>query len=131
MSGEAPEVTDELIDTVMEYIGKQMRKSHIKLKLREDFPDLKIHVIERLIKLAKQRIIEVYKVNPEHFKGCSIEFYASVLRDPDEGTKYKLIAQQRLDAMLGLENITSEDPTEFAQKVQDAMREMDETVADK
>jgi hypothetical protein len=131
MANEAVEVSDELVDQVAEWLGMKLRKSHIKAKLREIYPDVKICTIMRLITLAKARIIEIFNVDPNEFKGLSIEFYSAIIRNPDSPIKYKLVAQQRLDILLGLENVVTEDPQQFAQKIHDAMKEMDSSLADK
>jgi len=130
MANEAVEVSDELVDQVAEWLGMKMRKSHIKAKLREIYPDVKICTMMRLITLAKARIIEVFNVDPNEFKGSSIEFYSAIIRG-EFPVKYKLVAQQRLDILLGLENVVTEDPQQFAQKIHDAMKEMDSSLADK
>ena len=130
LTNEADETTDELIDQVMEWLGQKLRKSHIKIKLREIYGDIKIHVIERLITLAKKRIRQVYNVDIEEFKGSSIEFYCSVIRDETVPVKFKLVAQQQLDKLLGLEHVISEDPADYAEKIQQAMKEMDGTIPD-
>ena len=131
MAIEPDEATDELIDQVAEWLGMKLRKSHIKVKLREVYPEIKICVIERLITLAKKRIIEIFHIDPQEFKGSSVEFYSSVIRDTEVPVKFRLVAQQRLDILLGLEHISSDDPNEYASKVQDALREMDGSLANK
>jgi len=131
MANEAAEISDELVDQVAEWLGMKMRKSHIKAKLREIYPDVKICTMMRLITLAKARIVEIFNVDPNEFKGSSVEFYCSIIRDLEAPIKYKLVAQQRLDILLGLENVVTEDPQQFAQKIHDAMKEMDSSLADK
>lgn len=131
MAKEAPEVSEELVDQVVEYLGQRMRKSHIKAKLREIHPDVKICTVERLITLAKEKIMKLYQVDAEEFKGCSIEFYSMVIRDQKAPLKYRILCQQQLDRLLRLDEVVSEDPQGFAERVQEALKEMDGTIADK
>lgn len=123
---------EEVVDQVVEYLGMKMRKSHIKIKLRELLgEEIAINTIEHLISTARKRIVELYQVDVSEFKGSAIEFYSSVIRKDDVPLKYKLVAQQRLDILLGLEHTSLEDPQTYAQRVLDAMKEMNDTVPDK
>jgi len=131
MSAEPIEATDELIDQVVEWLGMKCRKSHIKAKLREIYPEVNLPTIEKLITLAKKRIIEIFHCDPQEFKGSAVEFYSSIIRDVEVPIKFRIVAQTRLDSLLGLEQVTSDDPQEYASKVQDALREMDGSLANK
>jgi len=122
------ELPEEVVDDVMEYLGMKMRKSHIKQKLREVHPEISTTTIELLITAAKKKIVEVFKCDPQEFKGSAIEFYSSIIRNPKNPLKYRIICQQRLDCLLNLENIETDDPQEFADKIRSALGDIDETV---
>ncbi len=120
--------SEEIIDQVVEWLGRQWKPSMIKRSLREIDPKITLKICMRVIKLARQKIREIYHADPNEFKGQAIEFYASILRS-GVSLRYKLTAQQRLDALLGLEHIQTEDPALYAAKILAAMSQMDESVA--
>lgn len=119
--------TDEIIDQVVEWLGRQWKTSQIKRSLREIDPNIKLGTIMTLMKFARQKIRVIYHADPNEFKGKAIEFYASIIRGK-YSLKYKLTAQQRLDALLGLEHIQIEDPALYAVKIMQALKQMDDSV---
>lgn len=123
-------VCDLVIDAVVEWLGKKYRKSQIKLELAEINGGKRLDpwVVERIISLARKKIRDIYHIDPIEFKGTSIEFYQSIIRHPKYSIKYKLIAQARIDALLGLEHLSSDDPTVYAAKVTEALKAMDKSV---
>lgn len=122
-------VCDEIVDYVVDLIGRRFRKSQIKSCLAKinGGKRVKSWVAEKIIGLARQRIREIYKTDPVEFKGAAIEFYESILRGK-YSLKYKLQARLQLDKLLGLENISTDDPNIYAEKVAEALQEMDETI---
>lgn len=118
-------VCSELIDDIVEWIGQKWTKSQIKKKLRE----LKFtpRVMENLISLARLQIRSMYKIDPAEFKGSAIEFYCSVIRGQFD-IRYKIMCQERLDKLLGIEHIASEDPNAYADRILSAMAEADGSV---
>lgn len=127
-------ICDLVVDHVMELLGKRYRKSQIKIelaKLLNNGKPLKLTVVNKLINLARKKIRELYKIDSTEYMGCSIEFYSSILRDERASLKYKLTANENLDKLLGLENISNEDPEEYASKLREAMKIMDGTIQGK
>lgn len=123
-------VCDLVVDAVVEWLGKKYRKSQIKLELAQINGDKPLNpwTVERIIHLARKKIRDIYNIDAVEFKGSSIEFYSSIIRNPKASLKYKLIAQQRLDILLGLEHLATDDPVVYAEKVKEAMRAMDASV---
>jgi hypothetical protein len=123
---------DLIVDQVVEWIGLKWTKSMIKAELRDWFGDqLSSSLCSRIISHARWKIKELYKIDPAEFKGSSIEFYRSVIRNPKISVQFKLTAQERLDKLLGLENMSFDDPGLYAEKVAKAMEAMDGTVDEK
>lgn len=123
-------VCDLVIDAVVEWLGKKYKKSQIKLELAQinGGEPLNPWVVEKIIHCAKKKIRDIYNIDAVEFKGSSIEFYSSVIRNPRAKIKDKLQAQQRIDALLGLEHLATDDPAVYAEKVKEAMRAMDASV---
>lgn len=102
----------------------------IKAELREWFGDkLPSTLCERIISCARRKITSLYRVDPMEFKGSSIEFYQSVIRNPRISVQCKLTAQERLDKLLGLETMSIDNPAVYAAKVAAAMKAADGTVS--
>lgn len=123
-------VCDLVVDAVVEWLGKKYKKSQIKLELAQinGGKPLNPWVVEKIIHLARIKIRNIYHIDPVEFKGSSIEFYSSVIRNPKFSVKDKLVAQQRLDVLLGLEHLATDDPAVYAEKVKEAMEAMDGSV---
>jgi hypothetical protein len=118
----------EVIDQVMEWIGMKWKKSMIKAELRKWFPDLKGMTAEFIISAARKKIKVLYKIDATEYKGKQIEFYESIIRGKAKH-RDKLTAAERLDKLLGLENISTDDPLITAQKIREALNKMDNTVS--
>jgi len=123
-------VCDLVVDAVVEWLGMKYRKSQIKFELAQinGGKPLDPWTVEKIIHLARKKIRDIYHVDAIEFKGSSIEFYSSVIRNPKTPIKYKLVAQQRLDCLLGLEHLATDDPAVYAEKVKEAMKAMDASV---
>jgi len=118
---------DGVIDAIMERIGKKWTKSMIKRQLREWFPGISLNTCTFLIGRAKKKIRELYNIDPSEYKGSQISFYEFVIRSKSD-LKHKLIAAERLDKLFGLEHVSIKDPSIIAEKIQQALKEMDESV---
>lgn len=123
-------ICDLVIDAVVEWLGLKYRKSQIKAELTEinGGKPLNPWAYNAIIKAATQKIRDIYHIDAVESKGSSIEFYSAIIRKPKIAIKYKLIAQQRLDALLGLEHLATDDPKIYAEKVARAMKAMDASV---
>lgn len=123
-------ICDLIVDHVVELLGRRYRKSQIKLELQEINGGTTVdwRVADRIISLARMKIRDVYGVDPVEYKGASIEFYSSVIRDPKSRTGDKLQACERIDKLLGLEHLSDEDPKVYAAKVAEALKAMDDSV---
>jgi len=123
-------VCDLVVDAVVEWLGMKYRKSQIKAELTEinGGVPLNIWTFNAIVKAAKKKIRDIYHVDAVESKGSSIEFYSAIIRNPKTAIKYKLVAQQRLDTLLGLEHLATDDPKIYAEKVAEAMKEMDASV---
>lgn len=123
-------ICDLVIDAVCEWLGLKYRKSQIKLELAQlnGGKPLDIWVFNKIVHAARTKIRNIYHIDAIEYKGSSIEFYELVIRDPEIAIKYKLVAQQRLDTLLGLEHLATDDPIIYAEKVAEALKAMDNTV---
>jgi len=118
---------EEIVEAVMEMIGKRWTKSMIKAELRKWFPGLTDSSAQWIITQAKRLICKIYNIDPHEYKGKQIAFYESVIRG---GAKVhdKLTAAERLDKLFGLEHITMEDPALMAQKIIEFKKQAEATV---
>lgn len=123
-------VCDLIVDAVVEWLGKKYKKSQIKLELAQINGGKRVNpwAVERIIHLARKKIRDLYHIDAIEFKGSSIEFYQSVIRSPKAKIRDKLQAQQRIDVLLGLEHLATDDPAVYAEKVKEAMEAMDGSV---
>jgi len=110
---------DELIDAVMEYIARKWTKSMIRRELREWFEDITLQTCNYLIGAAYRKIRDRYHIDPDQYKGQQVAFYESLIRDKHVKAADQLKAAERLDKLLGLENISSIDPAELINKILD------------
>lgn len=121
------EVSSDIIDMIVEWIGRKKTKSQIKQEIKKLCPGLTPRNIEPLITLARRKIAQLYNIDPLEYRGSSISFYESVIRS-DASLRYKILCQQRLDALFGLEHISTDSPAGYAEKVLAAMKEADGSV---
>ena len=98
-------VTDDLVLFVRDMLAKGMRKGEIKRALAEELgEDHKPcpRSVETLLKRARETMREESGISKEAHTDESVEFYKSVLRDPDAKTGAKLHARQQLDRIYGI-----------------------------
>jgi len=80
--------------------------------------------------LEKQaRTRDLSKIDPIEYKNQSIEFYKQVINSPNIPPKLRLTAQKQLDHLLGLDQLSTEDPQEYAAKVCEAIKAADASVS--
>jgi len=118
---------DEVIDEVIEWLARKWTTSMIKRQLRELFPGISTRTCVFLIGKAKKKIRELYGIDVAEYRSNQISFYESIIRNKSK-IKDKLTAAERLDKLFGLEHVSIENPNDTARKVQDALKEMDETI---
>ena len=131
MSDDKDLVCDLVVDYVVELLGRRYRKSQIKIELARKINGgkaLDIYAFNLILKTAKQKIRNLYGIDPLEAKGRAIEFLELIIRDDKASLNYKLKAHEDLVDLLGLNTIGTEDPTVYAAKVAEALREMDNTI---
>lgn len=116
---------EEIVDAVVEMIGRKYHPAQIRRALREIDPNITLKTCNHIIMLARRRILALYQIDPNQFKGEAIEFYSSVIRNDKMSIRYKLVAQERLDKLLGLEHISLDDPKKYITSLNQALREME------
>lgn len=104
-------MTDGLIDAVVGKIARRHGYTFLKTFVTEMVTAEWENVvptddqIRMVVKTAKDRLFEKSKGNTEDNRATAIAFYESVLVDPYADMKDKLKAQERLDKILGLEDV--------------------------
>lgn len=121
---------DDVIDEVMEWIGRKWTTGMIKMSMREVWPGIKVSTIHAIIARARKKICKLYNIDPNEYKGSQISFYEAIIRSKAK-THDKLKAAERLDALFGLENVSGVDPADLAAKIRQFRQEMDTTIEDK
>lgn len=121
---------EEIVDFVMELLGRRYKKGEIKNKIREKIaPDISVPALEALITAAKKRIRENYRIDPMEYKGYLIEELERFLRNDKTSIKLRLKTIHELAELLGLRAIAeTETPLEYAKKVAEAIKQMDASV---
>jgi len=76
-----------------------------------------VGIFDNQLNLEKQDLIkDLSKIDPVEHKKESVEFYKKMISNPKITTKLKLTARKQLDNLLGLDQISTEDPEEYAAK---------------
>ncbi len=60
-------------------------------------------IVERLLTLARESLVEATALTRKEHRAVALDFYKSILRNPDANLRDKLNAQKRIDKLLGLE----------------------------
>lgn len=104
-------LTEALVESVTEKVARRWSRSALKVYVTEmvqvGWEDTTPTEQELLLVIGKAHagLIERGKGTTENNRAVSVAFYESVLRDRDADMKDKLKAQERLDKILGLEDI--------------------------
>ena len=127
--GELPlEYQDEtLLDHVVELVGRFTKRSAIHAKLQETFPKISFVVTSVLISRARMKLRQVLKKDPDEFKGCIFEILMQMISGPAKN-KDRLKAVEMLAIYSGAAESPGEDPRDYAHRIVEAMKEMDESV---
>lgn len=123
-----PEYEDEtLLDEVVALVGQFKKRSAIFTKLQEDFPEIPIVTVSILISRAKAKIRETLNVDPQDYRGQIIEALIQVIGGKSKH-RDRLKALDMLAEFTGVKTAANEDPSDYAQRVCEAMKEMDASV---
>jgi len=88
-----------------------------------------VGIFDNQPKLEKQALTsDVSKIDLNAHKSQSIKFYKQLINSPNISKKIRLTAQKQLDHLLGLDQISTETPEEFAAKIRESLAEMDASV---
>lgn len=71
---------------------------------------------------------DVSKIDLIEHKNKSVDFYNKVIHSTNIPIKLKIDAQKQLDHLLGLDQLSTEDPQEYAAKVCEAIKEANASV---
>lgn len=119
----------EVVEMVMECLGRRYKKSQIKAELRKIIPNLSRQACEKVIAAARKQIREKFKLDPQEYRGYLIEELERLLRNDRTPTKFRLKTIHELVLLLGLDHIAeTEAPEAYAEKVKEAMRAMDASI---
>lgn len=59
--------------------------------------------IEKLLSLARESLVEATSLTRREHRAAALDFYKSILRNPEAAVRDRLAAQKRIDKLLGLE----------------------------
>ena len=96
-------ISDESITVAELALSRRMKKGVIKEILRKRF-DVSTRTTERILARARANIVEASGKPRESHREDAYAFYSSVISDPSAAVRTKLIAQERIDKLLGLES---------------------------
>jgi hypothetical protein len=97
-----PKIDEDAIDLAQYCLGRRWDKGKIKIVLKEKF-DLSARSCERVLSRARERIVLATSQDRREHRQDAFGFYLSVIRDAGATTREKLLAQERIDKLFGLE----------------------------
>lgn len=97
-------ITEEAISFAELAASRRIHKSGIKKLLREQF-GLSSRTSERVLARVRERMMERTGKEKEAHKDDAFAFYDSVIRDAAAPLRLKILAQERIDKLLGLQAV--------------------------
>jgi hypothetical protein len=101
---------EEIIDFTRDCIAKRLRPSTIKMAIRTRFGECDHRTIGTYIARAREQLLIEVAKGKHILRSEQKEFYESIIGDPDEKTRERLRAAERLDALMGLQDNTLQNP---------------------
>jgi len=101
----------ERVDYAIELLCRCLLKSQIKTLFRRKFGDLGKSTIERYLAKARE-VLLAGAGGKEEMRARARGFYESVIRDPQASHRDKILAQERIDRLYGLEAPLKVAPTD-------------------
>src|SRR4051812_3855846 len=97
-------VTEEVIEYVADLLGRRLKKHEIKAHIYEELEiECSPSTVELLITRARGLMLQRSTApKSQHFSNA-IEFYEAIIKDTKVSIRDRLLAQARLDNLLGLE----------------------------
>ena len=93
----------ERIQFVCDMLARGNQKSVIKSAFRVKYGAIGAKQLEWYLTQAKKELRESIGVPPDDLRGASFAVYCSVLQNPNATPREKILAQERIDRLLGLE----------------------------
>lgn len=105
-TGRPAVVTEELVAMAASMLAQRCHKSQVKAAVRNAVHDGKLstHSCEKVITLARRRLVEATAIAAQDHRNQAYQFYTSVLQNPHARPLEKIKAQERIDKLLGLES---------------------------
>lgn len=100
--GRPRKADDEAVDLAESLLSRRYSKAFIKSQLKEKF-DCCARTCERVLSRARERIIAASGADRTAHRQDALAFYNSIIRDDKANVREKIIAQERIDKLLGLE----------------------------
>jgi len=100
--GAEQKICDEAVQLAEELLCRREHKSKVKVVLWEKFR-IQYRTAETVISRARARIMERSGKTIEEHRADAYAFYDSILRDPVADTRERIVAQARIDKLLGLQ----------------------------
>jgi hypothetical protein len=102
MSQEPSIVTEEAIEVAMDGLCRRFHKSRIKQALAKKFGGCaRSH--ETILARARERLLEATGESMDYRRAEALRFYESLIASSKVAPRIKLLAQERIDKLLGLE----------------------------
>lgn len=95
-------ICDEAVQLAEEMLCRREHKANVKVALWEKFR-IQYRTAETVISRARARIMERSGKSIEEHRADAYAFYDSILRDPIAETRERIVAQARIDKLLGLQ----------------------------
>lgn len=119
---DASTISPEVVEYVADLMARRWRKHRIKQHLEEELGvPVRIDTYEAIRKAARELLEQDTDKKRDAHRRDAIAFYESVIRDESASHKERIMAQHRLDKLMGLE---SQFTGHSAEEQADAAREL-------
>jgi len=119
---------EQLIDFIVELLGRMYKRSQIVSELRTYFPDISYMTVGILINRAREKIRDTLNLDPSEYRGKIVECLETIIRNPRAKNKDKIKAAEMLSQISGVNQASLEDPVNYAKRVAAAILAADNSV---
>ena len=87
----------------MDLLGRGYRKTDIKVVVKKQY-GVSYRTVENYLSRARAMLLDELGTTREEQRSRSLDLYRSVLKDSTSSARERILAQQRIDKVLGLED---------------------------
>jgi hypothetical protein len=95
-------ICEEAVNLAELALSRRLHKCDIKALLKKQY-GLEPRSVERVLARARERLIERSNKTVDHHRDDAYAFYDAIIRDSAAPIRFKILAQERIDRLLGLQ----------------------------